>query len=161
MQQQLLLSLWLSQIEQGYRFSVATPLLCLKQSHHMQHQILWVWPDHSLEAYYPVLCWTELNREFYLPVQVGFGYPRYEISEVVFLAYDTVFVPRWRVHTQISCNVGDLSMVVPYERGVDLVMLTVRKRYVSLGWVWLCCIPAIVVTPVNSVVRCPIVSRAL
>lgn len=31
MQQQLLLSLWLSQIAQGYRFSVATPLLCLKQ----------------------------------------------------------------------------------------------------------------------------------
>ncbi|EFY10690.1 hypothetical protein SEEM030_14352 [Salmonella enterica subsp. enterica serovar Montevideo str. SARB30] len=31
-QQQLLLSLWLFQIAQGYRF--------LKQSHHMQHQIL-------------------------------------------------------------------------------------------------------------------------
>jgi len=35
MQQQLLLSLWLSQIAQGYRFSVATPLLCLKQSYYM------------------------------------------------------------------------------------------------------------------------------
>lgn len=36
-----------------------------------------------------------------------------------FLAYDTVFVPRGRVHTQISFNVGDLSMVVPYERTAD------------------------------------------
>lgn len=64
--------------------------------------------------------WTELNRAFYLPVQAGFGSPRYEISEVVFLADDTVFIPRWRVHTQISYNVGDLSMVVPYERWADV-----------------------------------------
>ena len=40
-----------------------------------------------------------------------------------FLAYDTVFVPRGRVHTQISFNVGDLSMVVPYERGADIVFM--------------------------------------
>lgn len=39
MQQQLLLSLWLSQIAQGYRFSVAAPLLCLKPSYHIQHNI--------------------------------------------------------------------------------------------------------------------------
>lgn len=38
--QLLLLSLWLSQIGRGYRFSVVTPLLCLKQSCHKQHQIL-------------------------------------------------------------------------------------------------------------------------
>ena len=47
-----------------------------------------------------------------------------------FLAYDTVFVPRWRVHTQISCNVGDLSMVVPYERGAE-----VRRTYVKFIYV--------------------------
>ncbi len=40
-----------------------------------------------------------------------------------FLDDDTVFVPRWVIHTQISCNVGDLSMVAPHEREMDLKML--------------------------------------
>lgn len=29
-------------------------------------------------------------------------------------------VPWWRVHTQISCNVGDLSMVVPHKGKVEI-----------------------------------------
>lgn len=120
MQQRLLLSLWLSQIAQDYRFSVAAQLLCWKPSYHMQHQILWGWPDHSHVAYCPKPYWTEPNRASYLLVQAWFGFPRYGISEVVFLADDTVFVPRWRVHTRISCNMGDLSMVVSHERGTDI-----------------------------------------
>lgn len=38
-----------------------------------------------------------------------------------FLADDTVFVSRRRIYTQISCNVGDLSMVVPHERKSAIV----------------------------------------
>ncbi len=43
--------------------------------------------------------------------------------ELSFLAYDTVFVPLLHVHNQISCNAGDLSTVVPYERVLDIELL--------------------------------------
>lgn len=46
-----------------------------------------------------------------------------------FLADDTVFVPLCRVHTQISRNVGDLSMVVPYEREADVHVGLISLEY--------------------------------
>lgn len=49
-----------------------------------------------------------------------------------FLSDNTGFVPRRRVHTQISCNVGDLSMAVPHERKADIDLTVVHTKKVSI-----------------------------
>ena len=47
---------------------------------------------------------TELNQAFYLPVQAGFGSPRYEISEVVFF-------DRWySLCSSVTCSYLNLAM---------------------------------------------------
>ena len=125
MQQQLLLSLWLSQIAQGYRFSVAAPLLCLKPSYHMQHQILSGSPDRSLVAYCLRPYWTELNHAFYLPVQAGFGSPRYEISEVVF------FGQWYSLCSTVTCSYSNLLQCGRFEYGCPLWARSGHKFYLT------------------------------
>lgn len=50
-----------------------------------------------------------------------------------FLADDTVFVPRGRVHIQISYIAEDLDMVVPYERGAKVRNTYLHRSIFSYG----------------------------
>lgn len=50
-----------------------------------------------------------------------------------FLADDTVFVPRGRVHIQISYIAGDLGMVVPYKRGEKVRNAYLHRSIFSYG----------------------------
>ena len=57
---------------------------------------------------------TELNRAFYLPVQAGFGSPRYEISEVVFFG-------RWYgLCSTVTCSYSNLLQCGRFEYGCPL-----------------------------------------
>lgn len=67
------------------------------------------------------ICWQEPRQEQVIfTVQIAQFYRHCNCFYCPFSSSDwtgiSVFVPQRHVHIQVSCNVGDLSTVVPYEQ---------------------------------------------